>query len=137
MLNAIYELNFFNCLYGYRLKRSCHQALETIDNKIMLQKVNFVIDADIRSFFDNVDHEWLMEMLQVKIADKNFFRIIKRFLLARVRENGNYNEPTGVPLKAVYAKLIQQIQRVGEYRRSRIRKNLTSGSVRGMTNSSH
>jgi retron-type reverse transcriptase len=103
----------------------------------MLQKVNFVIDADIRSFFDNVDHEWLMEMLQVKIADKNFFRIIKRFLLARVRENGNYNEPTGVPLKAVYAKLIQQIQRVGEYRRSRIRKNLTSGSVRGMTNSSH
>jgi RNA-directed DNA polymerase len=110
ILNAIYEPNFLNCSYGYRPNRSCHQALKAIDNKIMTQKVNYVIDADIRGFFDNVDHEWLMEMLQVKIADKNFLRIIKRFLLAGVMEDGELQRTNqGTPQGGLCSPILSNI----------------------------
>lgn len=88
ILTAIYEPNFLDCSYGYRPKRNCHQALKVIDNRIMTRNVNYIIDADIRGFFDNVDHKWLMKMLAVKIADRNFLSIIKRFLVAGVMEAG-------------------------------------------------
>ena len=86
ILNAIFEPNFLDCSYGFRTGRCCHQALKQLDNIIMTKPVNHLIDADIRSFFDNVDHEWLMKMLEEKIADKNFLKIIKKFLKAGVME---------------------------------------------------
>jgi len=55
ILNAIFEPNFLDCSYGFRTGRSCHQALKQLDNTIMTKPVNHLIDADIRSFFDNVD----------------------------------------------------------------------------------
>lgn len=88
ILNAIFDPNFLDCSYGFREGRSCHQALKQIDNTIMVKPVNHVIDADIRGFFDNVEHEWLMKMLEQKIADKNLLRIIGRFLKAGVMEEG-------------------------------------------------
>ena len=88
ILNAIFEPNFLDCSYGFREGRSCHQALKQLDNTIMTEPVNHVIDADIRGFFDNVDHDWLMRMLKEKIADKNFLRTIKKFLKAGVMEEG-------------------------------------------------
>lgn len=102
ILNAIFEPNFLDCSYGFRAGRSCHQALKQIDNKIMTKPVNHIIDADIRSFFDNVDHAWLIKMLEEKIADKNFLRIIKKFLKAGVMEEGeitptNEGAPQGGP----------------------------------------
>lgn len=98
ILNAIFEPNFLDCSCGFRTGRSCHQALKQMDNTIMTKPVNHIIDADIRSFFDNVDHEWLMKMLGERIVDKNFLRIIKKFLKAGVMEEGELN-PTneGVP----------------------------------------
>jgi len=88
ILNAIFEPNFLDCSYGFRPGRSCHQALKQLDHTIMTKPVNHLIDADIRGFFDNVDHDWLMRMLEEKIADKNFLRIIKKFLKAGVMEEG-------------------------------------------------
>lgn len=88
ILNAIYETNFLDCSYGYRKGRDCHVALKQLDNAIMTKPVNYVIDADICGFFDNVDHEWMMKMLQEKIADKNLLKLISRFLKAGVMEDG-------------------------------------------------
>ncbi len=88
ILNAIYEPNFLDCSYGYRKGRGCHVALKRLDNTIMTKPVNHVIDADIVGFFDNVDHEWMMKMLQEKIVDKNFLKLIRRFLKAGVMEDG-------------------------------------------------
>ena len=88
ILNAIFEPNFLDCSYGFRVGRNCHQALKQLDKAVMTKPVNHVVDADIRSFFDNVDHEWLMKMLEEKIIDRNFLRIIKRFLKAGVMEEG-------------------------------------------------
>jgi len=95
ILNAIFEPNFLDCSYGYREGRSCHQALKQLDNMIMTKPVNHLIDADIRGFFDNVDHDWLMRMLEEKIKDKNFLKIIKRFLKAGVMEEEGLN-PTDI-----------------------------------------
>jgi RNA-directed DNA polymerase len=88
ILNAIFEPNFLDCSYGFRVGKGCHQALKQIDNTIMTKTVNHIIDADIRSFYDNVEHDWLMRMLEEKIGDKNFLRIIRNFLKAGVMEDG-------------------------------------------------
>ena len=98
ILNAIFEPNFLDCSYGFRVGRSCHQALKQLDNTIMTKPVNHLIEADIHSFFDSVDHNWLMKMLEEKIADKNFLRIIKKFLKAGVMEEGElYPTDEGTP----------------------------------------
>lgn len=69
-----------------RTGRNCHQALKQLDNIIMAKPVNHVIDVDIRSFFDNADHDWMTRMLEEKIADKGLLKIIKRFLKAGIME---------------------------------------------------
>lgn len=88
ILNAIYEPIFLDCSYGYRKGRDCHKALKQLDNVIMSKPVNHIIDADICGFFDNVDHQWLMKMLEEKIQDKKLLKLIGRFLKAGVMENG-------------------------------------------------
>ena len=110
ILNAIFEPNFLDCSYGFREGRSCHQALKQLDNTIMTEPVNHDIDADIRGFFDNVDHDWLMRMLKEKIADKNFLRIIKKFLKAGVMEEGVL-EPTeaGTPQGGLCSPVLSNI----------------------------
>lgn len=92
VLNEIYETKFLNCSYGFRLNRNCHQAIREINQTIMTKKVNYILDADIKSFFDNVDHTWLMEFLKHDIEDKNFLRYISRFLKSGVIEDLKYYE---------------------------------------------
>jgi len=110
ILNAIFEPNFLDCSYGFRTGRSCHQALKQLDNTIMTNPVNHLIDADIRSFFDNVDHDWMMRMLEEKIADRNFLRLIKKFLKAGVMEEGELN-PTdeGTPQGGLCSPILSNI----------------------------
>lgn len=72
ILNAIYEPKFKGFSYGFRPKRSCHDAIKALDTVIMTQKTRFVVDADIKGFFDNVNHEWLIKFLEHDIKDKNF-----------------------------------------------------------------
>jgi group II intron reverse transcriptase/maturase len=92
ILNAIYEPKFLDVSYGFRPNRSCHQAIKEINDCIMFKKVNYVIEADIKGFFDNVNHNILIEFLEHDINDKIFIRYIKRFLISGYMENMKYYE---------------------------------------------
>ena len=92
VLNEIYENIFLDCSYGFRPKLNCHKAISQINWLLMTTKVNYILDADIKGFFDNVDHEILMELLEKTIEDKNFLRYIKRFLKAGIMEDMCYYE---------------------------------------------
>ena len=86
LLNEVYEVRFLDCSYGFRPKRNTHDVVRYINQTIMTKKVNYVLEADIKGFFDNVNHDWLMEFLAHDIQDKNFLRYIKRFLIAGIME---------------------------------------------------
>lgn len=86
LLNEVYEARFLDCSYGFRPKRKAHDVVQSINQTIMTKKVNYVLEADIKSFFDNVDHDWLMKFLAHDIQDKNFLRYVKRFLIAGIME---------------------------------------------------
>ena len=88
ILTLIYEPKFYEESYGFRPGRSCHQAVREVIEDIQYRKTNYVVEADIRGFFDNVDHEWLMKFLQHDIADRKFLEIIEKFLKAGIMENG-------------------------------------------------
>lgn len=92
VLNEIYECKFLDCSYGFRENRNCHQAIRKINQHIMIDKVNYILDCDIKGFFDNVNHDWLMKFLEHDIYDKKFLRYIKRFLIAGYMENMKYYE---------------------------------------------
>jgi RNA-directed DNA polymerase len=88
ILEAIYEVDFCDCSYGFRPQRSCHQALKAVDEAIMRSPVNYVIEADIKGFFDHVSHDWMMQFLRVRIRDSSLLLLIRRFLKAGYIESG-------------------------------------------------
>ena len=88
ILEAIYEADFLDCSYGFRPARSCHQAINAVDKTIMTRPINYVIEADIKGYFDNVSHKWMIEFLQVRIKDPSFLLLIRRFLKAGYFEAG-------------------------------------------------
>ena len=92
VLSAIYEVDFLGFSYGFRPGRNPHQALASLHAAIMSQHVNWVLDTDIRSFFDSVDHEWLLRMLAHRIADPRVLRLIRRWLEAGILESGEWHE---------------------------------------------
>lgn len=110
ILNAIYETDFLGCSFGFRPGRGCHDALKVLNNIIEKRNVNFIVDADIKGFFDHVDHEWLMKFLQHRIADPNVLRLIARFLKAGVMEAGMvYDTPEGTPQGGVISPLLANV----------------------------
>ena len=92
ILGEVYEVRFLDCSYGFRKGRSCHDVVRFINQTVMTKKVNYVLEADIKGFFDNVNHEWLMRFLSFDIADRRFLRYVKRFLIAGAMEDGAYLE---------------------------------------------
>jgi group II intron reverse transcriptase/maturase len=90
VLNAVYEADFLGFSHGFRPQRNPHSALAALDKALMTQRVNFVLDVDIRAFFDSVDHGWLMRMLAHRIADPRVLRLINRWLAAGVLESGQW-----------------------------------------------
>ena len=88
ILEAIYENDFIEDSYGFRPGRSCHDALRALSQTVEKGQINWIVEADIRGFFDNVDHDWLMKFLAHRIGDKRVLRMIKRFLKAGVVEDG-------------------------------------------------
>jgi group II intron reverse transcriptase/maturase len=82
ILEAIYEQDFLDCSYGYRPSRSCHQALNVVDKTMMQGPIHYVIEADIKGFFDNVSHDWMIRCLQVRIKDTSLLLLIRKFLKA-------------------------------------------------------
>lgn len=98
LLNDVYEVRFLDCSYGFRPKRSAHDVVRYINQTIMTKKVNYVLEADIKGFFDNVNHDWLMKFLAHDIQDKSFLRYIKRFLIAGIMEGTELtNSDRGTP----------------------------------------
>ena len=92
VLNEIYENIFLNFSYGFRPKKNCHQAISQINWLLMTKKVNYILDADIKGFFDNIDHDIMMMFLEHEIEDKNFLRYIRRFLKSGIIEDYKYYE---------------------------------------------
>jgi RNA-directed DNA polymerase len=88
VLNALYEVDFLGFSYGFRPGRSPHYALDALATGIHRRKVNWVLDADIRSFFDTLDHGWLVKFLEHRIADRRVVRLIQKWLKAGVLEEG-------------------------------------------------
>jgi len=88
VLNAIYEEDFLGFSYGFRPGRSPHDALDALVVGITTRKVNFVLDADVRSFFDSVSQDWLVRFVEHRIGDKRIIRLIQKWLKAGVLENG-------------------------------------------------
>jgi group II intron reverse transcriptase/maturase len=92
LLKEVYEERFLDCSYGFRPGRNAHDVVKYINRIIMTKKVNCVLEADIKGFFDNVNHDWLMRFLGNDIQDKNFLRYIKRFLIAGIMEETEIQE---------------------------------------------
>jgi len=88
VMNAIYETDFLGFSYGFREGRSQHNALDALYTGLLTRKVNWVLDADIRGFFDAIDHEWLVKFVEHRIADKRVVRHIRKWLNAGVLEDG-------------------------------------------------
>ena len=88
VLKAIYEQDFLGFSYGFRPGRSAHQALDALTVGLMTKKVNWVLDADIRGFFDTLDHEWLVKFIEHRIGDRRIVRLIQKWLKAGVLEEG-------------------------------------------------
>ena len=88
VLNAIYEQDFLGFSYGFRPQRNPHQALDALAVAIHTRKVNWVLDADIRAFFDTLDHGWLVKFVEHRIGDRRIVRLIQKWLKAGVLEEG-------------------------------------------------
>lgn len=92
ILNITLDKYFKDFSYGFRPGRDCHQAIEKVDEIIMFHKTNVIVEADIKGFFDHVDHELLIRMLKVIIKDKDFIWLIKKFLKAGYMQNNEFHE---------------------------------------------
>ena len=88
VLNAVYETDFLGFSYGFRPGRSQHNALDALYTGLLTRKVNWVLDADIRGFFDAIDREWLVKFVEHRIADRRVVRLIRKWLNAGVLEDG-------------------------------------------------
>src|SRR5208283_388442 len=110
ILNQIYEEDFLGFSYGFRPGCSQHQALDALSYALLKKKVNFVLDADIRSFFDNLDKSQLVKFVEHRVADPRIIRLIQKWLNAGVMEDGIWSETeTGTPQGAVISPLLANI----------------------------
>jgi RNA-directed DNA polymerase len=110
ILNSIYENDFLDCSFGFRPNRNCHDALKILNYYIERKHINYVVDADIKGFFDNVDHKWMMEFLNHRINDPNLMRIIARFLKGGYMEEGKkYKTEAGTPQGGVVSPILANI----------------------------
>ena len=91
VLNPIYETDFLGFSYGYRPGKSQHNALDALYTGLLTRKVNWVLDGDISSFFDGLDHEWLVKFIKHRIADQRVVRLIRKWLNAGVLEKGQWS----------------------------------------------
>ncbi len=110
VLNAIYEVDFAGFSYGFRPGRSPHQALDALAVGIDKKKVNWILDADIRGFYDAIDHGWLCKFVEHRIADKRVLRLIQKWLNAGVIEDGSWSaSEEGAPQGATASPLLANV----------------------------
>ena len=110
VLNAIYETDFLGFSYGFRPGRGQHDALDALAVGIESQAVNWILDADIKGFFDTISHEWMMRFAEHRIGDQRVLRLIRKWLKAGVAEDGRRQAVTrGTPQGAVISPLLANI----------------------------
>ena len=110
VLNAIYEQDFLGFSYGFRPGRSQHDALDALWVGIVETEVNYVLDLDIRGYFDHIQHEWLLRFVRHRIGDKRIIRLIVKWLRVGVLDDGNWLKPRqGSPQGAVISPLLANI----------------------------
>ena len=90
ILEAVYEPKFRDIMYGFRPNRSCHGAVKELCSRIVREKINYIVDADIKGFFDHMDHEWILEFVKYYMKDPNILGLIRKYLKAGVMEEGEY-----------------------------------------------
>lgn len=110
IINVIYEPYFRDCSYGFRPKRSAHDALKKLETVINNPRIRYVVDADIKGYFDNVNHQWMMTFLRHRIADRTILRLVSKFLNAGVMESGvvvrvEKGTPQGGPISPLLANI--------------------------------
>lgn len=110
ILEQIYEVDFLECSYGYRPSRRAHDALDEVYVEIKGRKINWILDADIRGFFDNIDHDWMMKFLEHRVTDWRMLRLVKKWLTAGVSEDGKWSKTSvGTPQGSVISPLLANI----------------------------
>ena len=110
ILEQIYEVSFRGFSYGYRPKRGAHNALDALVVAIKQRNVNWILDADIRGFFDNINHDWMMKFLEHRISDQRMLRLLKKWLRAGVSEDGQWTKTeVGTPQGAVISPLLANV----------------------------
>jgi group II intron reverse transcriptase/maturase len=111
ILMAIYEMDFLACSYGYRPGVSAHEAIQTLSRELQFSGHNFVVEADIKGFFDNIQWEWLEKMLEQRINDGAFLNLIRKWLRAGIlEEDGKVVHPqTGTPQGGVVSPVLANI----------------------------
>jgi group II intron reverse transcriptase/maturase len=111
ILEAIYEQDFLRCSYGYRPEVGALDAVDKLTIKLQFGRYNFVVEADIKGYFDNIDHDWLMKMLAERIDDRALLRLIKKWLKAGVLEtDGQVIHPaTGTPQGGIISPILANV----------------------------
>src|SRR6266550_4438845 len=110
VLNAVYEVDFLGFSYGFRPGRSPHDALDALAVGIEKRKVNWILDADIRGFYDAIDHGWMRRFVEHRIADKRVLRLIQKWLSAGVIEDGAWSaSEEGAPQGATFTPLLANV----------------------------
>ena len=90
ILEAIYEPKFLDNMYGFRPNRSCHKAIKYVHKSISNKRINYIVDADIKGFFDHIDHNWMIKFLEYNIKDPNIIGLVKKYLKAGIMDKGQY-----------------------------------------------
>jgi RNA-directed DNA polymerase len=110
VLEQIYEEDFLGFSYGFRPGRSCHKALDALWVGMERRRVNWVLDADIRGFFDSLSHEWMLKFVEHRVADPRILRLIRKWLQAGVSQGGQWSRTTvGTPQGAVVSPLLANV----------------------------
>src|ERR1700681_2282641 len=110
ILNQIYEVDFKGFSYGFRPGRNPHQALDALTVGIQTKRVNWILDADIRNFFDRMSHEWILQFVEHRVADRRILGLIRKWMKAGVSEEGQWSETTvGTPQGAVASPLLANV----------------------------